>query len=75
MIAFTSIAANLIAIGGGLIVFHDSVGHGAPQISGRMLAFALVIAGAAVMPAPRGRADPQDLGPTSDAAAQRSVWT
>jgi drug/metabolite transporter (DMT)-like permease len=75
VIAFTSIAANLIAIGGGIIVFHDSVGHGALQISGRMLAFALVIAGAAAMPAPRGRADPQNLGPTCDAAAQRSVWT
>ncbi len=26
MIAFTSIAANLIAIGGGILVFHDSIG-------------------------------------------------
>ena len=37
---------------GGILVFHDSIGAGAPQIAGRMLAFCLVIAGAALMPAP-----------------------
>jgi multidrug transporter EmrE-like cation transporter len=52
VIAFTSIAANLIAIAGGILVFHDSIGAGAPQIVERMLAFCLVIAGAALMPAP-----------------------
>lgn len=52
VIAFTSVAANLIAISGGILVFHDSIGVGAPQIAGRMLAFVLVIAGAALMPAP-----------------------
>ncbi|MGZ4332329.1 MAG: hypothetical protein ACXVXL_30570 [Solirubrobacteraceae bacterium] len=52
VIAFTSIAANLIAISGGILVFHDSIGKGALQITGRMLAFGLVIAGAALMPAP-----------------------
>ncbi len=52
VIAFTSIAANLIAISGGILVFHDSIGTGALQITGRMLAFCLVIAGAALMPAP-----------------------
>jgi drug/metabolite transporter (DMT)-like permease len=57
VIAFTSIAANLIAMSGGILVFHDSIGVGAPQIVGRMLAFCLVIAGAALMPAPtRARA-------------------
>ena len=38
VIAFTSVAANLIAIGGGVLVFHDSIGKGALQITGRMLA-------------------------------------
>jgi drug/metabolite transporter (DMT)-like permease len=57
VIAFTSIAANLIAIGGGILVFHDSIGKGALQIIGRMLAFVLVIGGAALMPAPRHRAE------------------
>ncbi|HTZ86110.1 MAG TPA: hypothetical protein VMB05_05520 [Solirubrobacteraceae bacterium] len=57
VIAFTSVAANLIAIGGGILVFRDSIGAGAPQIVGRTIAFCLVIAGAALMPAPtRARA-------------------
>jgi drug/metabolite transporter (DMT)-like permease len=57
VIAFTSVAANLVAIGGGILVFHDSIGKGALQITGRMLAFCLVIAGAALMPAPMRRDD------------------
>ncbi len=61
VIAFTSVAANLIAISGGILVFHDSIGAGAPQIVERMLAFCLVIAGAALMPAPtRARATSTD---------------
>lgn len=52
VIGFTSVAANLIAISGGILVFHDSIGAGATEIVGRMLAFCLVIAGAALMPAP-----------------------
>jgi drug/metabolite transporter (DMT)-like permease len=52
VIAFTSVAANLTAISGGILVFHDPIGAGAPQIVGRMLAFCFVIAGAALMPAP-----------------------
>jgi drug/metabolite transporter (DMT)-like permease len=68
VIAFTSIAANLIAISGGILVFHDSIGVGAAQIVGRMLAFCLVIAGAALMPAPtRARAtgtDPASAQPS-----------
>ena len=41
VIAFTSIAANLIAISGGILVFHDPTGVGALQITGRMVAFCL----------------------------------
>ena len=52
VIALTSVAANLVAIIGGVLVFHDPIGSGAPAIIGRMLAFCLVIAGAAMMPAP-----------------------
>ena len=52
VIALTSVAANLIAIVGGILVFRDPVGTGAAEITGRMLAFCLVIAGAALMPAP-----------------------
>jgi drug/metabolite transporter (DMT)-like permease len=52
VVTFTSVAANLIAISGGILVFGDSIGTGAPEIASRMLAFCLVVAGAAAMPAP-----------------------
>jgi drug/metabolite transporter (DMT)-like permease len=52
VIAFTSIAANLAAIIGGILVFRDPIGIGAPAIVGRVIAFGLVVAGAAFMPAP-----------------------
>ena len=52
VIALTSVAANLTAIVGGILVFRDPVGTGAVEITGRMLAFCLVIAGAALIPAP-----------------------
>ena len=52
VIALTSVAANLIAIIGGILVFYEPIGSGALGISGRFLAFCLVIAGAALMPAP-----------------------
>jgi drug/metabolite transporter (DMT)-like permease len=58
VIAFTSVAANLTAIVGGILVFRDPIGSGAVAITGRMLAFALVIAGAALMPAPTRAARP-----------------
>jgi hypothetical protein len=52
VIALTSVAANLAAIIGGILVFHEPIGSGALAIAGRMLAFCLVIGGAALMPAP-----------------------
>ena len=52
VIALTSVAANLTAIVGGILVFRDPIGTGALEISGRMLAFCLVVAGAALIPAP-----------------------
>jgi drug/metabolite transporter (DMT)-like permease len=52
VIALTSVAANLVAIVGGILVFRDPVGSGALEITGRMLAFCLVIVGAALIPAP-----------------------
>jgi hypothetical protein len=63
VIAFTSVAANLAAILGGILVFRDPIGIGAPAIIGRVIAFGLVIVGAAIMPAPvragaRRRASP-----------------
>ncbi len=52
VIALTSVAANLAAILGGILVFHDPIGSGPAGITARFLAFCLVIAGAALMPGP-----------------------
>jgi drug/metabolite transporter (DMT)-like permease len=52
VIALTSVAANVVAISGGILIFHDPVGRGPPQIVGRLLAFCFVIIGAGLMPAP-----------------------
>ena len=52
VIALTSVAANLTAIIGGILVVHEPIGSGALEITARFLAFCLVIAGAALMPAP-----------------------
>src|SRR4029453_19217236 len=61
VIAITSVAANLTAIIGGILVFYDPIGSGPLEIAARFLAFCLVIAGAALMPAP--------MRATSDAAS------
>lgn len=52
VIAITSVAANLAAIIGGILVFGDSIGSGGVGVTARVLAFCLIIAGAALMPAP-----------------------
>jgi drug/metabolite transporter (DMT)-like permease len=52
VIAITSVAANLSAIIGGILVFGEPIGSGVVGIAGRLLAFGLVIAGAALVPAP-----------------------
>jgi drug/metabolite transporter (DMT)-like permease len=69
VIALTSVAANLIAIVGGILVFRDPVGAGALEITGRMLAFSLVVAGAALIPAPvRATRRPSESGEPGAAA-------
>lgn len=58
VIAITSVAANLAAILGGILVFGEPIGAGPLGITSRLLAFCLVIAGAALVPAPlRARSD------------------
>jgi drug/metabolite transporter (DMT)-like permease len=52
VITMTSVAANVAAIVGGVIVFHDSLGSGGLAVTARVAAFGLVIGGAALMPAP-----------------------
>jgi drug/metabolite transporter (DMT)-like permease len=63
VIALTAVAANLAAIIGGILVFHEPIGSGALAIGARFLAFCLVITGAALMPAPM-RATPDAAGAT-----------
>jgi drug/metabolite transporter (DMT)-like permease len=65
VIAITSVAANLSAIIGGVLVFGETVGSGGVGVTARVLAFCLVIAGAALMPAP--------LRATEDRSAQAAV--
>jgi drug/metabolite transporter (DMT)-like permease len=52
VIAVTSVAANLSAIVAGLAVFGDRLGNNAFVIGVRGAAFALILAGAALIPAP-----------------------
>jgi drug/metabolite transporter (DMT)-like permease len=52
VIAITSVAANLASILGGILVFGEPIGTGPLGIAARLLAFGLVIAGAALVPAP-----------------------
>ena len=52
VIAITSVAANLSAIAGGILVFGEPLGSGAVAVIARVLAFGLVVAGAALVPAP-----------------------
>jgi hypothetical protein len=67
VITLTSVAANLAAIIGAVLVFHDQIGNGALEVVGRIGAFCLVIFGAGLMPGPvragetaarRGQAQP-----------------
>jgi drug/metabolite transporter (DMT)-like permease len=52
VIAVTSVAANLSTIIAGLAVFGDRLGNDALVIAVRLAAFALILAGAALIPAP-----------------------
>jgi hypothetical protein len=52
VIALSSIAANTTAILGGILVFGDPMGSSTVEVVARSLAFAAVIAAAALMPGP-----------------------
>ena len=52
VIAVTSVAANMSAILGGIFVFGDPMGRDALEVVVRTAAFALVLTGAVLMPAP-----------------------
>jgi drug/metabolite transporter (DMT)-like permease len=50
VITFTSLTGNVVALLGGILVFHDPIGRSPPQIAARVAAFCLVILGAALLP-------------------------
>lgn len=52
VIALTAVAANLVAILGGILVFRDPIGRGVVSIVFRVIAFCLVVVGAALVPGP-----------------------
>ena len=60
VIALTSVAANLSAILGGIVVFDEPIGSGPVQIGARFLAFCLVIIGAALMPTHAEQLEPDE---------------
>ena len=72
VIALTSVAANLVAIMGGIVVFHEPIGSGPAAIGARFVGFCLVIAGAALMPAQHAAERDPDTGPSLPAAAPQS---
>ncbi|HEY6760403.1 MAG TPA: hypothetical protein VI318_12970 [Baekduia sp.] len=74
VIAFTSVAANLAAIIGGILVFHEPIGSGPLAIAARFVGFCLVIAGAALMPSQHAEQrdpDEESAQPTTIAAETR----
>jgi drug/metabolite transporter (DMT)-like permease len=52
VIAVTTIASNASAIPSGMIVFNDPLGESAVEVAARTFAFVLVVAAAALIPAP-----------------------
>ena len=52
VIAVTSIAGNASAIPAGIVVFGDPLGHDAPAVAIRTLAFLMVVGAATLIPAP-----------------------
>jgi multidrug transporter EmrE-like cation transporter len=79
VIAVTSVAANLSAILAGLAVFGDRLGNDALVVGVRVVAFALILAGAALIPAPvragvaLDGSDVEPRGPTAESRLRRSV--
>jgi hypothetical protein len=70
VIAITAVTANLARILGGILIFGESIDSGAIGITGRVLAFLLVIGGAAMIPAPL-RVKPPPPTPSPDHQSHR----
>jgi drug/metabolite transporter (DMT)-like permease len=63
VITFTSLTGNIVALLGGVIIFHDPIGHTPLQTAARIAAFCLVILGAALLPGRLRTATPTLAGP------------
>ena len=68
VITFTSLTGNVVALLGGILVFHDSIGRTPSEIGARIAAFVLVIIGAAMLP---GRLGASAENPATGHAATR----
>jgi drug/metabolite transporter (DMT)-like permease len=69
VITFTSVTGNIVALLGGIVVFHDPIGHTPAQITARIGAFCLVILGAALLPGRQRTGIPPGPDRTSSSAA------
>jgi hypothetical protein len=72
VIAVTSVAANLSTIVAGLVVFGDRLGANAFIIIVRIAAFALILVGAALIPAPVRAGEALDQQPVKTEEVRRS---
>jgi drug/metabolite transporter (DMT)-like permease len=73
VIAVTAIAGNASAIPAGIIVFGDPLGDGALTVVVRTVAFLLVVAAAALIPAPVRAAEEQQPEPEARAEQRRDI--
>ena len=62
-------AANLVAIMGGIVVFGEPIGSGPLAIGARFVGFCLVIAGAALMPVQHAEEREPETAPPLAASA------
>ncbi len=74
VITFTSLTGNVVALLGGILVFHDPIGHTPDQIAARIAAFCLVILGAALLPG-RHRASTPTPADTHPAIPDTAITT
>ncbi len=70
VIAVTSVAANLSAILGGVLVFRDPLGEDALVVIARVTAFVLVLVAAGLMPAPVRAGEAMKKSPSADERSQ-----
>jgi drug/metabolite transporter (DMT)-like permease len=74
VIAVTSVAANLSTIIAGIAVFGDPLGNGTLEVGARVAAFALIIVGTGLIPAPvRAGEALQESAEESEAPAARAA--